>query len=246
MTSPKPMLLASVLALGLTLTACVSSGVSTSAPASSTSLSSPALTATAIPSVSAAASPTAAPAPTYPANVEDLPDSSPLEVETYDVEPFDTHIQVFYTIPAKGWFSWVGAFKPGGEIDPPNSVVGLSILNVINVVQDGCTGHLAADPPVGPTVEDMATALSRLKPFVLSIPPTDVTIDGFRGKHLELTVPYLKLGGTADEPTFADCTDGQLWSYIGPPLSFANHAYRHPGQAEQIYRPHPDDRCPAG
>jgi hypothetical protein len=239
------MLLVGVLALGLTLAACASGGVSIGAPASSSSLPSPTPIAAA-PSMRAVASPTAVPAPTYPANVEDLADFSPLEVETYYVEPFDTDIQVFYTIPAKGWFSWVGAFKPGGEIDPPNSVVGLSILNVINVVQDGCTGHLAADPPVGPTVEDMATALSRLKPFVLSIPPSDVTIDGFRGKHLELTVPYLKLGGTADEPTFADCTDGQLWSYIGPPLSFANHAYRHPGQAEQIYRPHPDDPCPAG
>ena len=136
------------------------------------------------------------PAPTYPANVMDVPDFSPLEVETYFVEPVGTDIQVFYTIPAEGWMSWFGGFKLESETEPPNSVVGFGILNVTNVVQDGCTGHVAADPPVGPTVDDMATALAALSPFVLTKPPSDVTIDGFRGKHLELTVPDLELGGS--------------------------------------------------
>ena len=56
---------------------------------------------------------------------------SPLEVETYFVEPVGTDIQVFYTIPAEGWNSWFGALKSDG---------GMSILNVTNVVQEGCTG----------------------------------------------------------------------------------------------------------
>jgi hypothetical protein len=129
--------------------------------------------------------------------------------------------------------SWFGAFKPGKETDPPDSVVGSGMLNVTNVVQDGCTGHVAADPPVGPTVDDMATALAALSPFVLTKPPSDVTIDGFSGKHLELTVPELTLGGSAGDTKFTDCTDGELWSYIGKPLSFANHSYSHPGQVEE-------------
>ena len=222
-----------VLALALALTACTSGEASSAPP--STSLPSPTPRVTAVPSVSATASPTAMPAPTYPANVMDVPDFSPLEVETYFVEPVGTDIQVFYTIPAEGWMSWFGAFKPGLPTDPPDSVVGLSIVNATNVVQDGCTAHVAADPPVGPTVDDMATALAALSPFALTKPPSDVTIDGFSGKHLELTVPELALERSGDGNTFTDCTDGELWSWIGAPLSFAYHGYSHPGQVEEFW-----------
>ncbi len=222
------------LALGLMLTACGTGGASTSAPLSP---SLPATTpgVTAPPKATPRPSPTAVPAPTYPANVMDVPPFSPLEVETYFVEPVETDIQVFYTIPTEGWMSWFGGFKLGLETDPPNSVVGFGILNVTNVVQDGCTGHVAADPPVGPTVDDMATALAGLSPFVLTKPPSDVTVDCFTGKHLQLTVPDLELGGSGEDTEFTDCTDGELWSYIGKPLSFANHAYSHPGQSEEIW-----------
>ena len=181
------------------------------------------------------AGPTAVPAPTYPADVMDVPDFSPLEAETYFVEPVGTDIQVFYTIPAEGWLSWFGAFKFGSEADPPNSVIGFGIMNVTNVVQDGCTGHVAADPPVGPTVDDMATALAALTPFVLTKAPSDVTIDGFSGKYLELTVPDIAFEEFDDGNKFTDCTAGELWSYIGKPLSFAAHAYSHPGQSEEIW-----------
>jgi hypothetical protein len=165
----------------------------------------------------------------------DVPDFSPLEVETYFVEPVETDIQVFYTIRAQGWMSWFGAFKPGRPTDPPDSVVGLSIVNVTNVVQDGCTAHIAAEPPVGPTVDDMATALAALEPFDLTKPPTAVTAYGFSGKYLELTVPDLAFERADDGNIFTDCTDGELWSWIGKPLSFANHAYSHPGQVEEIW-----------
>jgi hypothetical protein len=165
----------------------------------------------------------------------DVPDFSPLEVETYYVEPVATDIQVFYTIPADGWMSWFGAFKPGLATDPPNSVVGISILNVTNVVQEGCTAHVAADPPVGPTVDDMATALAVLSPFVLTKPPTAVTIDGFSGKYLELTVPDLAVELSEDDAVFTDCADGELWSWMGAPLSFAYHGYTHPGQVEEFW-----------
>jgi len=232
MASRNPTLL--VLALGLTLTACATGGASTPAP-SSTSLPSPTLSVTAAPRASASPSPTAVPAPTYPANVMEVPQFSPLEVETYFVEPVGTDIQVFYTIPTEGWISWIGAFKPGLATDPPNSVVGFSIVNVTNVVRDGCTGHVAVLPPVGPTVDDMATALAALSPFVLTKPPSAVTIDGFSGKHLELTVPDLTLGGPVDDPKFTDCTSGELSSWIGPPLGFAYYGYSHPGQVEELW-----------
>jgi hypothetical protein len=166
----------------------------------------------------------------------DVPDFSPLDVDTYCVQPVGTEIQVFYTIPAEGWMSWFGAFKPGLPTDPPYSVVGLSIVNVTNVVQDGCTGHVGAIPQVGPSVDDMATALAALTPFDVTKPPTAVTAFGFSGKHLELTVPDLDVELSDEgDPLFADCTDGELWSWIGQPLSFAYHGYTHPGQVEEIW-----------
>jgi hypothetical protein len=187
------------------------------------------------PSVSATASPTAAPAPTYPANVLSPDDFSPLEVETYFIEPDATDIQVFFTIPAEGWLSWIGTFKPEQGTDTPYQAVGMSILNVTNVVQHGCTTHAAADPPVGPTVDDMAAALVALSPFILTKPPSDVTVDGFSGKHLELTVPDLAVQVSGDDTAFTDCTNGELKSWIGEPLSYAFHGYSHPGQVEEIW-----------
>jgi hypothetical protein len=79
------------------------------------------------------------------------------------------------------------------------------------------------------------SALAALSPFDLTEPPSDVTIDGFSGKHLELTVPDLAFERSDHGNSFTDCTDGELWSYIGKPLSFANHAYSHPGQVEEIW-----------
>jgi len=232
MASRSPTLL--VLALGLTVTACATGGASTSAPSSSPPPS-PTPTVTAAPSVSARPSPTAVPAPTYPANVMDVAPFSPLEIETYYVEPVDTDIQVFYTIPADGWNSWFGAYKVGQGPDEPLPTVGLSIINVTNVVQEGCTAHVAADPPVGPTVDDMATALAALSPFVLTKPPTAVTAFGFSGKHLELTVPDLAFEVSGDDTVFTDCADGELWSWIGAPLSLAYYGYSHPGQVEEFW-----------
>ena len=56
---------------------------------------------TAAPSVEARPSPTAVPAPTYPMDVMTVPDFSPLEVETYFVEPVGTDIQVSTPFPRK-------------------------------------------------------------------------------------------------------------------------------------------------
>jgi hypothetical protein len=162
-------------------------------------------------------------------------DFSPLEVETYFIEPDATDIQVFFTIPAEGWLSWIGTFKVGQGTVEPLPTVGLSIINVTNVVQEGCTTHAAADPPVGPTVDDMATALAALSPFVLTKPPSDVTVDGFSGKHLELTVPDLAVRVIGNDTAFTDCTSGELKSWIGEPLSYAFHGYSHPGQVEEIW-----------
>lgn len=164
--------------------------------------------------------------------VRDMMDSEPLgpiEPGTYfidaDLDP-STPLRVLYDIPAEGWSNWIGAAKFG----PDGGHVGVSITTVVNLVTDGCRDHLAAEPPVGPTVDDLATALSELKPFEVTTPPSDVTVYGYRGKHLELTVPDM---------AFDRCDAGDLRSWIAPmdaaEAGDAFYGYTGPGYREEFW-----------
>jgi len=100
---------------------------------------------------------------------------------------------------------------------------------VDNLVTDGCRDHTPLEPAVGSTVDDLATALSQLPGFDVTAPPTDVTLLGYSGKHLELTVP---------DSGFANCVDGQLHSWISPhndngTLPF--YGYDGPSQTEEFW-----------
>lgn len=44
------------------------------------------------------------------------------------------------------------------------------------------------DPPVGPSVSDLVSALSNMAGFEATV-ATDVTVDGFQGKRFTLTAP---------------------------------------------------------
>lgn len=164
--------------------------------------------------------------------VLDMWDREPLsEIEpgTYfidaDLDP-STSLRVVFDIPAEGWSSWLGAAKFG----PDDGHVAVSMTTVVNLVTDGCRDHLAADPPVGPTVDDLATALSELEPFEVTTAPEDVTIYGYSGKHLELTVP---------DVAFDRCDAGDLRSWIAPidaaEEGDAFYGYTGPGYREEFW-----------
>lgn len=154
---------------------------------------------------------------------------SPVEPGTYfidaDLDP-STSLRVVFDIPAEGWSSWLGATKFG----PDDGHVAVSMTTVVNLVTDGCRDHLAADPPVGPTVDDLATALSDLEPFEVTTPPEDVTIYGYSGKHLEWTVPDM---------AFDRCDAGDLRSWIAPidtaEPGDAFYGYTGPGYREEFW-----------
>ena len=148
----------------------------------------------------------------------------PLKPGRYFIDPdgdVTTPLRVTYEVAAEGWSAWFGAVKfasPG--------ITTLSITTVTNVVSNGCLDHDPLEPPVGPTVDDLASALSELAPFEVTAPPTDVTLFGYPGKHLELAVP---VGG------FADCLDGALHSWISPLNGGAFSGYDGPGQTEEFW-----------
>lgn len=146
---------------------------------------------------------------------------SDLEPGTYFIDPDldpSTPLRVTYEIPTAGWQMWIGAAKFG----PGDGHVGVSITTVSNLVTQGCRDHSWADPPVGPSVDDLATALANLAPFRVTSPPEDVSIYGYRGKHLELTVPDMDFdrcfGGTLESWVAAIDTEpgDAFYGYTGP------------------------------
>lgn len=161
---------------------------------------------------------------------------APLEPAAYSIDPdldSSTPLRVLYEIPADGWERWIGAakFSEAGH-------VGVSITTVTNLVRHGCSDHSWADPPVGQSVEDLGAALASLAPFQLTSPPEDVSIYGYRGTHLELTVPDLPVEGAGDDRTFTGCTGGKLKSWVAaidrePGDAF--YGYTGPGYTEEIW-----------
>jgi len=205
---------------------CGSSGAGTTAKAMITP--SPAST------PSAAASPPVA-TPVIQ-DVMALGEFSKLTPGTYSIDPDgdpSTPLRVVYEVAADGWQQWIGAakFSDVGH-------TGLSITTVTNLVTDGCRNHSWADPPVGPSVSDLARALSDLAPFQVTAPATDVTVYGFRGKHIEWTVPDLTVEGTGGNQTFVGCIGGALMSwvaFIDTVNGDAFYGYTGPGYREEFW-----------
>src|SRR5918996_428779 len=181
-----------------------------------------------------AVAPDSTPTPTAE-DILALADFAPLEPGTYFMDPDQdpsTPLRVVYDVLAEGWSEWSGAVKFAGD----EGHVGVSITTVTNVVRHGCRDHSPADPPVGPSVDDLATALADLAPFRVTSPPEDVTIYGYRGKHLELTVPDLPVEGSGDDRRFTGCGDGNLESWIAPNLGGAFFGYNaEPGRTEVFW-----------
>jgi hypothetical protein len=167
-------------------------------------------------------------------NIMDLPDFAPLEPGTYFIDPDadpSTPLRVVYEVPVEGWSQWIGVLRTSTETE---GHVGVSIFTVTNLVRDGCRDHRPAGPPVGPSVDDLAAALADLAPFKVTSPPRDVTAFGYRGKHLELTVPDLTHEGEGLESGFTECEDGYLKSWIAPTTG-AFYGYTGPGYSEEFW-----------
>jgi hypothetical protein len=157
----------------------------------------------------------------------------PIDPGTYFIDPDgdpSTPLRVVYEVPAEGWSQWIGAakFSDAGH-------VGVSITTVSNLVSHGCRDHSWADPPIGPSVDDLATALTNLAPFEVASPPRDVTAFGYQGKHLEWTVPDLPNNGGR----FTGCEEGKLKSWVafidkGTPGD-AFYGYTGPGYREEFW-----------
>lgn len=120
------------------------------------------------------------------------------------------------TVP-EGWEN-----LDGGGVSKDSTVVRFwpSDSEVAHVYADPCyQSDGFVDPPVGPTVDDLATALAD-QPRRGDAVPTAVTIDGYRGKLIKLSVPA--------DLDIASC-DGGLF------VSWEGRIHHDPGQLDWIY-----------
>ena len=190
-------------------------------------------------------SPTPAPAssPTRPSPTADAsPSSSIVDLPIGSLVPGTTYrisdrccvgpAGMYLTAPA-GWFTIDTIFMGKNVLGDPNLydiLVGAHLVG--NVYTGGCHWHgTALDPPVGPTVDDLANALvAHGGPGATA--PTDVTIGGHPGKKVDLSIPAEVDVGTCDKeggfPVFG------RWSPAAAPLHGAPWTYGN-GQHETVY-----------
>jgi hypothetical protein len=142
-----------------------------------------------------------------------LPSGGTLDAGSYyidagaDVAP----ARFTFTVPA-GWAS-DGAVKNSDPQYPAagwEGEVGFETWIVTHVFSDACHHTTLVD--AGTTVDELATALLAQQGLVTS-GPTDVTIDGYPGQHVELVVP--------DSLDVSTCTNGKIrfWPGPGPDMS---------------------------
>jgi hypothetical protein len=98
-------------------------------------------------------------------------------------------VPAIFNVPA-GWVGKVGgpnaAFFDRAPVGSGGAGIALTLSQ--SIYADPCHDRGLLSPQPGPTVDDLATALSKLPGFTATT-PTEVTIDGFSGKQLTLTAP---------------------------------------------------------
>jgi hypothetical protein len=124
-----------------------------------------------------------------------------LEPGTYVIEHIDPNapVRVTVTVPAAGWEK----LRAPGVIFGPGSGVTLAFASARNLFADPCAADRAKrNPPVGPTVDDLVTALDTTPN--LDATATDVTMSGFHGRQVALTALAPWEPCAAGEPTLFD------------------------------------------
>jgi len=115
-------------------------------------------------------------------------------------------LRITVTVPAgweKGYLDWALFSSP----------VSIAFMTVDNLYVDPCAADpRLREPAVGPTVDDLATALGDV-PGLQATAPSDVTVAGFTGKQMDLTASETWCGG---EPKMWETSGGVDSPGAGP------------------------------
>lgn len=154
------------------------------------------------------------PTPTPPS----LPQAESLDPGTYAIAGED--LSATLTVPA----GWGNLGQRGvGKGDGDSAVVATFWpypTDLTKVYSDPCDWATSTiQPQVGPTVDDLANALAAQAMRGDAV-PTAVTIDGYEGKYLDMSVPL--------DIDFANCDGGEFRSWWG-------RWHQGPGQIDRVY-----------
>ncbi len=116
-----------------------------------------------------------------------------------------------------------GWIVTGDDDAVPRTFMRVGSSVVANIYSEPCQSTLL-DPPLGPTVDDLATAFADVW-GANATTPTEVTLDGFVGKQMVLTVPA--------DVDFADCVTEHYmaWRDTGG----GDRSYQGPGQIQESW-----------
>ena len=153
------------------------------------------------------------------------PSASPVALPIGDLEAGTTyaidlgdHGRLVLTVPGTGWFTTQPDHLGKDVMESSDSNAGYDIrlipYFVSNINTDPCAWRDSVlEPPVGPTVDDLATAFME-QPLQHASSVSDVTLGGYAGKKVELSIPD-ELGA----PGACDGGNYQRW-YENDPSSY--------------------------
>lgn len=174
---------------------------------------------------------TSSPASSVVPSIPAMPDGLLLP-GTYSVRPQDIDApRVSITVPA-GWYGRGFGVNKDDSIEPPDGAGVMLWGGRFNVYDDPCRWSTSLPSSrTGSTVDDLVAALSA-QPGRDATAATDVTVGGFSGKAIELTVPVGLAFDTVNG--FIDCDEGEFRSWISADgRSFRLH--QGPGQHDQLW-----------
>lgn len=154
---------------------------------------------TAVRTTAAAPSPTtAAPTTTASPATTAIATANP---SSYVITNFEG-VKVTLALPI-GWAGYGLYVNNGG--DPATTLTGIEIWSVEQPYTDPCHWQeTELVPPLGPTVDDLATALQNQ--LTRGATTGDVTLDGYSGKLVKMTVPA--------DVVLADCDGDKFRSWV--------------------------------
>ena len=136
-------------------------------------------------------------------------------------DPFP--MRITFTLPP-GWEGNTGG--PNAVwLDQTSGRSGVAMTIFDKVYADPChSAQGLLDPVPGPSVDELANALANL-PSLDVTTPTDVSVDGYQGKHLTMTAPASSAGCTLAE--------GQFFRVWELPLGARNDM--RPGERDEVW-----------
>jgi hypothetical protein len=169
---------------------------------------------TSTPASTATPAPTASPAPSEPA-ARQLPTTETLEPGRYFLE--SGGYRFTFTVTDSGWMADVG-FAAVFQGEDPELAIFWPGGDITSLYRRACQWTGTEFEP-GPSVNDLAEALASLEDFETT-PPAEVTVSGYTGKLVTLTVPM--------DVDFSACEEGSFQRDPG-------RHYQAVGQTDEIY-----------